>query len=109
VPREALAELFDILDLDNSEGISENEFVEGVIQLVISDVPFSSLHEIRLLKQIRRAQEDAKTELLCIYSNLKEFTSSEVAPTFALNPVSATLTPISPALIPIREIPSCVE
>jgi len=94
VPKQSLAELFDILDLDNSEGITQSEFVEGVTQLVLSDVPFSSLQEIRLLKQIRKAQEDAKTELLCIHSRLKQFISPEWVPTPVSTQMRAVPSPL---------------
>jgi len=71
VPQEKFLELFDLLDLDDSGQVTEDEFVEGLEQLVVSNVSFKSLQRLRFLTHIRNRQDKCLSELLCIQSRLK--------------------------------------
>jgi len=70
VPQESLFELFDILDEDDSGTVSEQEFIDGVEQLVLSNVSFKDMHQLRVLSQIKVKQDLCFTELMCMQRRL---------------------------------------
>merc|ERR1719152_3320 len=73
IPRDRLPELFDILDVDDSGTVSMEEFEEGFKQLATSQASFKSLHQLRLLSQIRLRQDEANIELKCLHERIKHF------------------------------------
>merc|ERR1712032_210487 len=55
VGEQDLADIFDLLDVDNSGELEEVEFVEGVISLVLSEVPVETWQMLKLLRVILRS------------------------------------------------------
>merc|ERR1712008_72041 len=64
---EVIAELYDVLDDDDSGSITENEFVNGMMQLALSDVDLE-------LAQIKGLAKQSKRSLKKIMSVLDEKT-----------------------------------
>merc|ERR1719195_1077484 len=52
---EKVAELFDVLDDDDSGSITENEFINGMMQLALSDVDLELARIKGLAKQSKRS------------------------------------------------------
>merc|ERR1712137_960781 len=71
VPEDKIAELFDVLDTDNSNEVSEEEFISGVLQLVLSDVSFDTFNNLQILKQLRLVQDDMFVEVRCAQHDVK--------------------------------------
>jgi len=71
VPPDKFVELFDILDSDDSGKIDEEEFIEGIEQIVMSNVSFKSMHHLRTLAQIRSRQDQCITVCKGIHNRVK--------------------------------------
>jgi len=71
VPEDQIIEVFDLLGSDNSGELTKDKFVEGVIQLLISDVTFENLHHMGILRRMEQVQLDAKVEIDCVRENIK--------------------------------------
>jgi len=52
---EVIAELYDVLDDDDSGTITEKEFIEGMMQLALSDVDLELAQIKGLVKQCKRS------------------------------------------------------
>jgi len=70
VPDNRLLELFDILDLDDSGTVSQDEFVEGIEQLALHKITFAHLQVLRFLTQIRGRMEQHRREVLDVQGQL---------------------------------------
>jgi len=90
VPDNRLLELFDILDLDDSGTVSQDEFVEGIEQLVLNKITFPHLQVLRLLTQIRGRMEQHRLDLLEVQGQLKYFQDESRNPVRP-SPSSATM------------------
>jgi hypothetical protein len=51
---ESMGQLFEILDTDDSGEIDEEEFVNGVMQLAMTDVPIEARQTLKYLRALRR-------------------------------------------------------
>lgn len=47
-----IVEIFELLDIDGSGEIGEREFVEGILQLTMSDIPIETFQMLRYLRNI---------------------------------------------------------
>merc|ERR1711943_11893 len=70
VPHERLPELFDVLDTDDSNSVSMEEFVDGMQQLAVSEASFKSVQHLRLLSQIKTRQEAMDMELKWLHRRI---------------------------------------
>jgi len=71
VPADKVPELFDLLDIDGNGQLSEEEFVQGILRLGLSDDSFDSLINLRLMKQMKKHLGDVLVEVLCTQEDVK--------------------------------------
>jgi len=72
VPQESFLELFDFLDSDESGSITEQEFIDGVEQLVMSNLSFKDMYQLRTLTQIRVRLDKCLTDMVTVDFRLKK-------------------------------------
>merc|ERR1712107_315952 len=60
---EAVMNLFEFLDTSNSGEVDENDFVDGVVQMAMTEVPLESHQMLKLLKVNRRKVEHIQSML----------------------------------------------
>merc|ERR1712064_238966 len=68
---ESITELFSVLDIDDSGALSKDEFVDGVINLALSDASLESLRHLRLLLQVKSYQRAMSVELKCLQEHVQ--------------------------------------
>jgi len=71
VPKSKLFDFFDVLDLDESGKVAEEEFVEALEHLALSKVSFKSMENMKVLRQIRNRQAKSLTLLNNVDARLK--------------------------------------
>jgi len=76
LPQDKMVALFDMLDMDNSGSVDQDEFVDCVAQLAIDGVAFTTLQLLRLLTQVKIGQERHLNELLCLHTKFKHLEKS---------------------------------
>jgi len=47
-------ELFDLLDVDGTGSLSQTEFLEGVLEIAIMDVPIQTMQILKHLRLVRK-------------------------------------------------------
>jgi len=57
--------VFDFLDINDCGEISKKKFVDGIVELKLTDVSFENLYRLQLMKQMRRQLSEIHLELLC--------------------------------------------
>lgn len=61
---DSMVDLFELLDVDGGGQLTQHEFVEGLLNLVLMDVPISTIQSLRLLRSIKfissQLSEDVK-------------------------------------------------
>lgn len=65
---ESMPELFELLDVDNSGQLDQTEFVEGLLNLVLLDVPISTIQSLRLLRLLRAMSQKLDHDVQALYS-----------------------------------------
>ncbi|OLP94416.1 hypothetical protein AK812_SmicGene23571 [Symbiodinium microadriaticum] len=50
---DSMVDLFELLDVDGGGQLTQHEFVEGLLNLVLMDVPISTIQSLRLLRSIK--------------------------------------------------------
>ena len=55
---ENIADIFDYLDVDGTGELSQMEFVEGLLQLCLLDMPMSAILTLKLLRSVRTGMMD---------------------------------------------------
>jgi len=58
-----MGELLELLDLDGDGVISEEEFIDGVFQLLLFSTSPEAIQELKLLRNLTRKSEDISTAL----------------------------------------------
>merc|ERR1712137_77033 len=71
VQKGGVGELFELLDEDGRGDISEDEFIDGVFQLMFSDISPETIQELKLLKHLKKKSEDISTALRKISDTLE--------------------------------------
>eukprot|EP00435_Cladocopium_sp_Y103_P034170 s309_g8.t1 len=59
----SMADLFELLDVDGTGSLTQGEFVEGLLNLVLLDVPIWTIQSLRLLGSLRDAQVEMQEDL----------------------------------------------
>ncbi|CAJ1401992.1 unnamed protein product [Effrenium voratum] len=80
---ENMADLFDYLDVDGTQSLTQVEFVEGLLNLCLLDMPIASLQCLKLLQLLREAVsqlnskvEGVEGEMLTFRMGITEFGSN---------------------------------
>jgi len=71
VSADEMAVIFDVLDVDDSNELSQDEFVNGIMRVVMSDASFDSLHNLRLLKKVNILQDKTFVEVKCVQQHVR--------------------------------------
>ncbi|CAJ1375282.1 unnamed protein product [Effrenium voratum] len=50
-----LVELFDLLDVDRTGELSQEEFVDGLLQMVVRDVPMETMRMMKILQSVHKS------------------------------------------------------
>mmetsp|Transcript_97912 Transcript_97912/g.310535 ORF Transcript_97912/g.310535 Transcript_97912/m.310535 type:complete len:717 (-) Transcript_97912:185-2335(-) len=53
VMMDSMVELFEILDVDNSGTVSQDEFIEGILNMHISEVPLQQMQMLQMIRALR--------------------------------------------------------
>jgi len=53
VMMDSMVELFEILDIDNSGTVSQDEFIEGILSMHISEVPLQQVQMLQMMRALR--------------------------------------------------------
>jgi len=53
VMMDSMVELFEILDVDNSGTVSQDEFIEGILSMHISEVPLQQVQMLQMMRALR--------------------------------------------------------
>jgi len=53
VMMDSMVELFEILDIDNSGTVSQDEFIEGILSMHISEVPLQQVQMLQMIRAVR--------------------------------------------------------
>lgn len=91
---DAAAEVFEMLDIDGSGLIGEAEIVEGMLQLMLSDVPFETTRMMHTLRVIRFEIAEMRDELKATKRAVDPSLSKRL-PNYMLGTVSMGLARIS--------------
>jgi len=59
----SMADLFELLDVDCTGSLTQGEFVEGLLNLALLDVPVWTLQSLRLLGSLRDAQTEMQEDI----------------------------------------------
>lgn len=59
----SMADLFELLDVDGTGSLTQGEFVEGLLNLALLDVPVWTLQSLRLLGSLRDAQTEMQEDI----------------------------------------------
>lgn len=65
---ESMPELFELLDVDCSGQLDQTEFVEGLLNLVLLDVPISTIQSLRLLRLLRTMSQKLDHDVQALHS-----------------------------------------
>lgn len=65
---ESMPELFELLDVDCSGQLDQKEFVEGLLNLVLLDVPISTIQSLRLLRLLRTMSQKLDHDVQALHS-----------------------------------------
>eukprot|EP00913_Durusdinium_trenchii_P018735 g17605.t1 len=63
---DSMSDLFDLLDVDGGGQLTQSEFVEGLLNLVLLDVPIWTLQSLKLLRLIRNVTTQIDEDLKSI-------------------------------------------
>ena len=63
---ESMADIFDYLDVDGTGQLSQMEFVEGLLNLCLMDMPISTIQSLKLLQLIRGLVGKVEKEVLSL-------------------------------------------
>jgi len=55
VAADDLVELFDLLDVDRTGELSQEEFVDGLLQMVVRDVPMETMRMMKILQSVHKS------------------------------------------------------
>jgi len=67
-----MVDLFDLLDVDGGGQLNQNEFVEGLLNIVLLDIPISTIQTLRLLQSIKTLTTTVGDELHSLNDRLLE-------------------------------------
>jgi len=71
---DGVREFYDMLDQDGSGTIDEEEFADGIFRIILSDLPYETLQELKLLKSIKKSQRRLASDIHSIQSTLEKIT-----------------------------------
>lgn len=60
---DSMTELFEILDVDNSGKVNREEFVEGLLNIFLREVPVSALQMIKMLRLLRDSMSKVQVDM----------------------------------------------
>mmetsp|Transcript_19940 Transcript_19940/g.46739 ORF Transcript_19940/g.46739 Transcript_19940/m.46739 type:complete len:573 (+) Transcript_19940:69-1787(+) len=60
---DSMTELFEILDVDNTGTVNREEFVEGLLNIFLREVPVSSLQMIKMLRLLRESISKVQVDM----------------------------------------------
>ncbi|CAJ1426589.1 unnamed protein product [Effrenium voratum] len=60
LPIDSMMDLFEVLDVDDSNSVSQAEFVEGLLNLAMLDTPIWNIQSLKLLRRISDLTKDLK-------------------------------------------------
>jgi len=69
---DSMSDLFELLDVDGSGRINREEFIEGLLDIFLRDVPVYSLQIMKTLRLMRETQADIKSEITLIKSSVEQ-------------------------------------
>lgn len=67
---DSMRELFEILDVDGSGEIEQDEFVDGVLLMNISDQPVSQMEQLKLIRVLRTKVGDIEEQIAELTTNV---------------------------------------
>jgi len=59
----SMADLFELLDVDGTGSLTQGEFVEGLLNLVLLDVPIWTIQSLRLLGSLKDVTEKIQQDI----------------------------------------------
>merc|ERR1712032_231486 len=68
VTPEHLVSLFEVLDVDQTGGVEQGEFVNGLLKLMLSEVPVETLQMLRMMKSMRQKMSSVDVSLQEMYN-----------------------------------------
>merc|ERR1719468_561781 len=75
----SVAELFEILDVDNSGLVTEEEFIEGIMNFCIFAAPVETIQMLKLIKMMRVEICQVSTDLVSLRSELLRAAATDSA------------------------------
>lgn len=59
----SMTELFNVLDVDKSGVVTREEFVEGLMDILLRDVPVSQMQQLKMLRLIKDSITDLESKM----------------------------------------------
>eukprot|EP00434_Breviolum_minutum_P039985 symbB.v1.2.035524.t1/scaffold4805.1/size34556/2 len=77
---DSMPELFELLDVDCSGQLDQREFIDGLLNLVLLDVPISTIQSLRLLRLLRTMVSKLDSDVQALHASVSASNGGPVRP-----------------------------